>query len=100
LLGNSTTPRTTNLKIWKDPVSESSSRGDTAVQNTTLEIRPLLSLTSLDPRDPMLPDYPKHSNNDKTQARNLPMSQCYEGWWRTADCKLIVPGKKMTLPIL
>ena len=39
----------------------------------------------------MLPDYPKYSNNDKTWARNLLTSQCYKRWYRTADCKLIVP---------
>lgn len=39
--------------------SEGNNRADQAVHQAALEIGPLLPLTSLEPKDPLLPDQPK-----------------------------------------
>lgn len=77
----------------KDQISEGNNRADEAAQHAALQIRPLLPLTFLDPGNPMFSGHPVYSNDDITWARNLPMSQCHEDWWRTWDWKFIVPSE-------
>lgn len=50
----------------------------------------VLDTVQVEPGCPALPETPKYSQEDLTWIKSLPMTQCLEGRWCSADCKVIL----------
>ncbi|XP_043416497.1 LOW QUALITY PROTEIN: uncharacterized protein LOC122471687 [Prionailurus bengalensis] len=73
------------------PVARGNNWADQVAREVALQVDYTLMTTLPDPGSASLPGSPTYTKEDLNWIQKLPLTQCLNGWWRAADCSIILP---------
>ncbi|XP_078300540.1 uncharacterized protein LOC144615914 [Panthera onca] len=73
------------------PVARGNNLADQVAREAALQVDCALMTTLPDPGSASLPENPAYTKEDLNWIQKLPFTQCLNGWWRAADCSIILP---------
>ncbi|XP_058598889.1 uncharacterized protein LOC131519634 [Neofelis nebulosa] len=73
------------------PVATENNLADQVAREVALQVNCALMTTLPDPGSASLPENPAYTKEDLNWIQKLPLTQCLNGWWRAADCSIILP---------